>query len=67
MFVHRFYQTPAVASVWIDALAAQYGLNPKTVAKWKKRDFVHDAAMGPKDPCSTVLTKEEEALGGRLP
>jgi transposase InsO family protein len=44
------------------ALAAQYGLNPKTVAKWKKRDFVHDAAMGPKDPRSTVLTKDEEAL-----
>jgi len=44
------------------ALAVQYGLNPKTVAKWKKRDFVHDAAMGPKDPRSTVLTKEEEAL-----
>lgn len=44
------------------ALAAQYGLNPKTVAKWKKRDFVHDAAMGPKEPRSTALTKEEEAL-----
>jgi hypothetical protein len=44
------------------ALAAQHRLNPKTVAKWKKRDFVHDAAMGPKDPRSTVLTKEEEAL-----
>lgn len=44
------------------ALAVHYGLNPKTVAKWKKRDFVHDAAMGPKDPRSTVLTQEEEAL-----
>jgi transposase InsO family protein len=43
-------------------LAARYGLNPKTVAKWKKRNFVHDAAMGPKEPRSTVLTKEEEAL-----
>lgn len=43
------------------ALAAHYGLNPKTVAKWKTRDFVHDAAMGPKDPRSTVLTQEEEA------
>jgi transposase InsO family protein len=32
------------------------------VAKWKKRDFVHDVAMGPKDRRSTVLTKEEEAL-----
>ena len=29
-------------------LAARYGLNQKTVAKWRKRAFVHDAAMGPK-------------------
>ncbi|CAA9489033.1 MAG: Mobile element protein [uncultured Sphingomonadaceae bacterium] len=42
-------------------LAAQHGLNPKTVAKWRKRAFVHDAAMGPKSPRSTVLTAEEEA------
>jgi len=34
----------------------------KTVAKWKKRTFVHDAPMGPKEPASTVLTKEEEAM-----
>ena len=27
-------------------LAAQYGLNPKTIAKWKKRASVHDAPMG---------------------
>ena len=32
------------------ALAAQYGLNPKTVAKWKERDFIRDAAMGPREP-----------------
>jgi transposase InsO family protein len=44
------------------ALAAQYGLNPKTVAKWRKRTSVEDAAMGPKNPRSTELTKEEEAL-----
>src|SRR6476659_7235873 len=43
-------------------LAAQHGLNPKTVAKWRKRAFVHDAAMGPKTPRSTVLTTEEEAV-----
>lgn len=39
-------------------LAAQYGLNRKTVAKWRKRAFVHDVAMGPKAPRSTVLTAE---------
>lgn len=42
-------------------LAAQYGLNHKTVAKWRKRAFVHDAPMGPKVVRSTVLTAEEEA------
>src|SRR3974390_159466 len=43
-------------------LAERHGINPKTVAKWKKRAFVHDAPMGPKDPRSTVLSIEEEAL-----
>ena len=43
-------------------LAERHGINPKTVAKWKKRTFVHDARMGPKDPRSTVLTVEEEAI-----
>jgi transposase InsO family protein len=43
-------------------LSERYGLNPKTVAKWKKRAFVHDAPMGPKDPRSTVLSVEEEAI-----
>ena len=43
-------------------LAERHGINPKTVAKWKKRAFVHDAPMGPKDPRSTVLMVEEEAI-----
>ena len=42
-------------------LAARYGLNQKTVAKWRRRAFVHDAPMGPKVVRSTVLTAEEEA------
>src|SRR5690606_25120169 len=45
----------------LKALAAQYGLNQKTVAKWRKRAFVHDAPMGPKVVRSTVLTAQEEA------
>jgi len=45
----------------LKVLAAQYRLNPKTVAKWRKRAFVHDVPMGPKSPRSTVLTAEEEA------
>jgi len=46
----------------IRTLAKQYGINPKTVAKWKKRATVHDAAMGPRDSLSTVLSDDEEAL-----
>jgi transposase InsO family protein len=37
-------------------------LNRKTVRKWRGRDFVHEAPMGPKAPRSTVLTPEEEAM-----
>jgi transposase InsO family protein len=46
----------------IKELAGRYDLNPKTVTKWKRRAFVHDAPMGPKTPHSTVLSAEEEAL-----
>ena len=49
------------------ALAERHGINPKTVAKWKKRAFVHDAPMGPKDPRSTVLSIEEEAIESTSP
>jgi hypothetical protein len=41
---------------------AQHGLNQKTVAKWRKRAFVHDAPMEPKTARSTVLSTEEEAM-----
>src|SRR3954465_14248135 len=44
------------------ALAARYGLNPKTVAKWRGRTTTADAPMGPSDPRSTVLTPVEEAM-----
>ena len=44
------------------ALAAQYGLNPKTVAKWRKRTTTADQPMGPNRPRSTVLTELEEAI-----
>ncbi len=44
------------------ALAAQYGLNPKTVAKWRTRKTTIDAPMGPRQPHSTVLPLAEEAI-----
>src|SRR6516164_3693778 len=43
-------------------LAKRYGVNPKTVAKWKARTSVADLPTGPKKPRSTVLTVEEEAV-----
>jgi transposase len=43
-------------------LAKRYGVNQKTVAKWKKRSTVSDRPTGPKTPHSTVLTDEEEAI-----
>src|SRR4051794_30221086 len=43
-------------------LARRHGINPKTVAKWKKRTSAADRPTGPKAPRSTVLTLEEEAI-----
>jgi len=43
-------------------LAKRYGINPKTVAKWRKRTSVADLPTGPKEPHSTVLLPEEEAV-----
>lgn len=44
------------------ALSKRYGINQKTVAKWKKRTSVADLATGPKEPKSTVLSSEQEAV-----
>ena len=44
------------------ALAKRYGINQKTVAKWRKRTSVADLPTGPKEPKSTVLSIEEEAI-----
>jgi transposase InsO family protein len=44
------------------ALARRYGVNQKTVAKWKGRASVADVPTGPREPKSTVLTPGEEAV-----
>ena len=44
------------------ALSARYGINQKTVAKWRNRTSVADLPTGPKDAKSTVLKVEEEAM-----
>jgi len=46
----------------IAKLAKRYGLNPKTVAKCKKRDHVCDAPMAPKNPRSIVLSTHHRCL-----
>ena len=33
----------------IQELSARYGINTKTVQKWRKRGSVEDAPMGPKE------------------
>jgi transposase InsO family protein len=44
------------------ALAKRYGINQKTVAKWKQRASVEDLPTGPREPKSTILTVEQEAV-----
>lgn len=43
-------------------LTQRYGVNPKMVAKWKRRSDTSDCRTGPKAPSSTVLSTEEEAI-----
>ena len=43
-------------------LAQRYGINPKTVAKWKKRSSTADQKTGPTTPKSTVLSVDDEAV-----
>ena len=42
-------------------LSRELGINPMTVAKWRKRTTIEDMKTGPKEPRSTVLTEAEEA------
>ena len=44
----------------LQKLAKRFGINEKTVAKWRNRTTTEEAVRGPK-PASTVLTPAEEA------
>ena len=44
------------------ALSRRYGVNQKTVAKWKNRTSTADLPTGPKVAHSTVLSMEDEAV-----
>jgi transposase-like protein len=43
-------------------LRKELGINPKTVAKWRKRATVEDLKTWPREPCSSILTEAEEAI-----
>ena len=44
------------------ALASRYGVNQKTIAKWRQRSTVDDLPTGPRQARSTVLSVEDEAI-----
>ena len=46
----------------VRAAAKHYGISPTTVQKWRSRPTSTDARMGPKEPHSTVLSLEHEAV-----
>ena len=50
------------AQASVAELSRELGVTPKTVAKWRKRQTVEDHKTGPKEPRSTVLGEEEEAM-----
>jgi hypothetical protein len=43
-------------------LSRELGINVKTVAKWRKRNGVQDAAMGPKQAQSSVPSIDEKGV-----
>lgn len=48
--------------VSLRALSKPYGINQKTVAKWKKRTSLADLPTGPREPRLTVLSLDREAV-----
>jgi hypothetical protein len=46
--------------------AEQYGVKPKTVAKWKTRSFANDAPIGRRFRQSTWLDNRKRGYGSRL-
>ena len=51
----------APSSISTHALSKCYGLNYRTVKKWRERESVEDRRSGPQDPRPKSLSKVEEA------
>src|SRR3954467_7187061 len=47
------------------ALAKRYGVNQKTIAKWKRRTSVADVPTGPTEPRSTSANQRLRGGGSR--
>ena len=43
-------------------LSKRFGINPRTVIKWRSRSDIKDYKSGPKEKFNTKLTKSDEAL-----
>jgi hypothetical protein len=57
--IHRAIQNSQAS---LRELSRRYGINQKTVTKWKKRTCVVGLPTGPTQPKSTVLTIEDEVI-----
>jgi hypothetical protein len=60
--IQRSQASLATLSRELGAGSWELGINPKTVAKWRKRATVEDLKTGPKAPHSTTLSEAEEAM-----
>ncbi len=58
----RVRAEPQASQETTRSLATRYGLDPKTIAKWRHRTTTADQQMGPSRPRSSVLTEAEEAI-----
>ena len=46
----------------IAKLAKRFGVNPKTIVKWRHRDYVHDDKMGAGTPKSSLTLQEQDII-----